>query len=128
MTRLIGLLIITAGVVASCQTTAPADSLPECDPNKVYAQPVPSVCKKPVPTPLACPKTKLVGEPFNTMDTANLRVALYRCAELFPVSPCLKVFSKVEDRKYRAICGAPDSSGRQEVLDWTFREKKKNAK
>jgi hypothetical protein len=62
------------------------------------------------------------------MDTANLGVAKYRCAELFPVSPCLKVFSKVEDRKYRAICGAPTNVGKQEVIDWTFPRKHKDVK
>ena len=125
MSRFIVFTIFMSGILGSCQTTPPR-SVPECDPNKVYAQPVPPVCRKAAPA--SCPKTKLLGQPYDSTDKASLNRATYRCAELFPVSPCLKVFSKVEDRKYRAICGAPSGSGVDEVIDWKLQRKNKNAK
>jgi hypothetical protein len=39
------------------------------------------------------------------VDTINLNHARKRCGELYPDSPCLTKFTKVEDNVYRATCG-----------------------
>lgn len=104
----------------NCKTT---EELPVCDPNKEYIQIDPPACKKMTKPIINCPKTKRLGLPYTNLDEANYRLAIPRCAELFPVSPCLKVFSKMAEHTYRAICGAPDGIGKQEFIDWKDRSR-----
>lgn len=122
MIRVFFIVLLALGTV-QCQTVPkePKKELPFCDPNKVYPAVHPPVCR-PVEK-LKCPKTKRLGLPYTPVDEANYQVALKRCPEKFPVSPCLKVFAKIEAYTYRAICGAEDAIGKQEFLDWKDRSR-----
>lgn len=57
---------------------------------------------------MSCPPTKLIGfAPVLTkLDEQSMEAAAKRCPELYPASPCLKYFIKVEENVYRVICGA----------------------
>jgi hypothetical protein len=62
-----------------------------------------------VPFLLLCPKTEMINiskDPWERIDYQMAESARKRCPEKFPNSPCLVRFVKVEDRMYRAICGA----------------------
>jgi len=117
-------LVITAVLLSSiygCKT-AEEKQLPDCEAGKIYIQTFPAVCKqRPVSSPIVCPETKKLGLPYTTLDEANYRIAIPRCGQLFPASPCLKVFAKVADYTYRAICSAPDGMGTQEFFDVNVR-------
>ena len=54
-----------------------------------------------------CPVKEVVNmtETWNDTDTAALKRATIRCVQLYPRSPCLKKFVKVEFNNYHAICG-----------------------
>lgn len=111
---------LTAFAVFGCQTTK--SSLPPCDPNKVYIQTVPATCtpvvtKAPVSITKECPKVRDIGGPFTSIDKQHKEVARNRCAEIYPASPCLKVFAKMAAYTYRAICGSYDAQGEQHVFD-----------
>lgn len=93
----------------SCKTVA---KVPECDPNKVYIQPVPPVCQS-----LAqCKKPKRNGLPYSKLDEAHFESAKSRCVAHFPTKPCLKVFTKIAKNRYTAVCGERDGMGTMEVL------------
>lgn len=114
---IIPLIISISFFIAGCTTT-----LPPCDPNKVYIQVDPPVCERvQKPTALSCPEPVRLGLPYTTLDEANFRIAIPRCGELYPASPCLKVFNKVAPYTYRATCGSPDGRGKQAYLDWKDR-------
>jgi hypothetical protein len=54
-----------------------------------------------------CPAIIIVnlsGQPWNDLDQKNLDVAKYRCAQIFPNSPCVKKFIKKEGRTYNVVC------------------------
>lgn len=117
------LIIAMLGLsLVQCQTAQKERELPPCDPNKVYPAIYPPVCK-PVSGSKACPEPRRLGLPYTPVDEANFEIAKRRCPEKFPVSPCLKVFAKVEAYTYRAICGAPDAMGKQEFTDWKDRSR-----
>jgi hypothetical protein len=42
--------------------------------------------------------------PWNENDQWNLDLAIPKCKELYPKSPCLKRFFKIGKQAYRAIC------------------------
>jgi hypothetical protein len=96
--------------------------LPPCDPDKAYIQTVPAICA-PVVTrdkevvTRSCPLVKKIGGPFTPVDKQNMEVARKRCGEIYPSSPCLKVFAKMAAYTYRAICGGYDAQGTQFVFD-----------
>jgi hypothetical protein len=55
-----------------------------------------------------CPKPNIVNEskkPFNQTDKVTLQRAYKRCGELYPESPCVKLFIKRTERDYAVICG-----------------------
>ncbi len=54
-----------------------------------------------------CSPTKIVNDTkvWSKIDKMNQERAQNRCIELYPSSPCLKVFWKTEINVYRAICG-----------------------
>jgi hypothetical protein len=121
--RLAGLALLIALGFAQCKSVE--EKMQPCDPGKIYPAVYPPVCE-PVPQrpqPAPCPKTTRLGLPYDRIDEANYQLAVPRCAQLFPVSPCLKVFAKVADYTYRAICGAADGMGKQEFTDWKDRSK-----
>jgi hypothetical protein len=41
---------------------------------------------------------------WSKLDYQNLNIAIKRCPELYPNSPCLKRFIKKGERNYWAIC------------------------
>lgn len=56
----------------------------------------------------SCPPTKLIGftERLTEQEIESLNHARNRCPEIYPDSPCLKIFEKREERVFWAICGA----------------------
>ena len=109
--------------LAGCITAEMGREIPECDPDKAYIQVVPPVCR-PVPARPSvgidisnCPKARLLGTPFTNTDNRNLEYARGRCVELYPSSPCLRVFAKMAPYTYRAICGGRDAQGTQHFFD-----------
>lgn len=115
------LVISIAFFISGCTTTS--KELPPCEPGKVYIQPVPPVCKPKSKPVLNCAEPIRLGTPYTTLDEANFRVAIPRCAELFPRSPCMKVFHKVADYTYRVTCGAENPTGPVEQIEWKDRSK-----
>lgn len=62
---------------------------------------------------LACPDTKIQnvsGLPWNQHDQETLDGAKKRCGELYPDSPCVKLFRKYAFQSYSVICGEPDGN------------------
>jgi hypothetical protein len=58
---------------------------------------------------ISCPNIKVVDHTksaWTDQDQEAITQAQKRCGELFPKAPCLKLFVKVEEGMYRAICGA----------------------
>lgn len=111
---------LTAFSIFGCVTTK--SELPVCDPNKVYKQTVPATCTPAVTKSAesitkSCPKVRDIGGPFTDIDKKNKEVARKRCVEIYPTSPCLKVFAKMAAYTYRAICGSYDAQGEQHVFD-----------
>jgi len=58
---------------------------------------------------LSCPEPTLIGfeKGMTENDKSSLAMAKTRCGELYPNSPCVSLFQKVEELQYRVICG-PD--------------------
>jgi hypothetical protein len=57
---------------------------------------------------LSCPATKLQNTslyPWDKEDKKYLATAKRRCGQLYPDSPCLKLFKKFDELSYIAICG-----------------------
>lgn len=42
---------------------------------------------------------------WTDFDQKTLEAAKVRCGQLYKNSPCLKLFKKIEDKTYSAICG-----------------------
>lgn len=38
-------------------------------------------------------------------DKGVLTKAKFRCSQIYPDNPCLKKFIKVEEHRYKAVCG-----------------------
>lgn len=57
---------------------------------------------------LNCAPTVVINNTDNWTeeDSIHMVAAIKRCPELYPESPCLKVFRKKEPLLYRATCGA----------------------
>lgn len=56
-----------------------------------------------------CPQTVVLNrtEIWEKLDQQTLNRATGRCAEIYNDAPCLKVFNKIAERHYHAICGQP---------------------
>lgn len=57
---------------------------------------------------LSCPDTKMENaskEPWNAYDYSILEQTKHRCGELYPDSPCVKLFRKYNRKQYSVICG-----------------------
>jgi len=55
-----------------------------------------------------CPVTKIEGDKeygWTAFDKQTLARAKKRCAELYPRSPCVKIFRKIAKQDYQVICG-----------------------
>lgn len=54
-----------------------------------------------------CPKTEVVNltDSWVELDIQTLNRAKHRCREIYEDAPCLKVFTKKEERVYNATCG-----------------------
>lgn len=58
---------------------------------------------------LSCPITKIEnisGHPWNKHDQEVLEYVQKRCGQVYPDSPCVKLFRKREAQDYSVICGA----------------------
>jgi hypothetical protein len=44
-------------------------------------------------------------EPWNAYDYSILEQTKHRCGELYPDSPCVKLFRKYNRKQYSVICG-----------------------
>jgi hypothetical protein len=58
---------------------------------------------------LSCPVTKMQntsGYSWNNYDRSELKYARKRCGEIWPDSPCLKLFKKYDKKQYSCICGS----------------------
>lgn len=56
----------------------------------------------------SCPATKFIGlapATMTEMDKYNFKTALKRCPELYPNSPCVKVFEQKGFQNYLVTCG-----------------------
>lgn len=58
---------------------------------------------------LSCPNTTIVNKSgdWTTQDRQAFASANQHCKEIYPDSPCLKEFRKMEEGIYEAICGEP---------------------
>lgn len=57
---------------------------------------------------LNCPITKMVntsGLPWNAEDKKVMQYCTKRCSQIYPRSPCLKIFTKKAKQDYTVICG-----------------------
>ncbi len=53
-----------------------------------------------------CSPTKILSEkPLDDYDKKTLEHARKRCGELYPNSPCVKVFIVYKPRTYGVVCG-----------------------
>jgi hypothetical protein len=116
------LVSCSLGVLGVFGCVTSESGLPPCDPNKVYIQTVPATCapvvtKSTESVTRSCPRVRDIGGPFTNIDKQNKEVARKRCVEIYPASPCLKVFAKMAAYTYRAICGGYDAQGEQHVFD-----------
>ncbi len=60
---------------------------------------------------LQCPNTKFVnvsGYEWNQHDLNTYRYVQKRCVQVYPDSPCVKLFRKWGKQDYSVICGAKD--------------------
>lgn len=58
---------------------------------------------------LACPETSMVntsGYPWNDYDRSILTQTKRRCVQIYPDSPCVKMFKKWGKQDYSVVCGA----------------------
>jgi hypothetical protein len=56
-----------------------------------------------------CPDTEILvftNAEWSKMDQWNYDVAINRCSQLYPRSPCLKKFIRYDEGRYGAICSA----------------------
>ena len=55
----------------------------------------------------SCPVIKIVNKTnvWNALDKATLAKAKTRCVQLYPQSPCIKVFIKKAANQYNVVCG-----------------------
>lgn len=55
---------------------------------------------------LSCPNVTIVNktDTWTMIDVEEVKIATNRCKELYNNSPCLKIFTKVEENTYRAVC------------------------
>jgi hypothetical protein len=44
---------------------------------------------------------------WDKVDQAHLDSAISRCPQIYEDAPCVKIFTKKEDRVYSVICGKP---------------------
>lgn len=60
---------------------------------------------------LSCPKIEIQNKTkvWNKQDRAALSTATKGCSQQYPDAPCLKMFRKVEQGIYSAVCAAPSS-------------------
>jgi hypothetical protein len=61
----------------------------------------------------ACPATEIINKtfiPINQFDMRQLSRAQLRCRQLYKKSPCLKIFTKIGEQDYTAICGKTRSA------------------
>ena len=66
-------------------------------------------------TAISCPITQVVNKTgeWNQQDRAALATAKKHCGTMYLESPCLKMFRKVENGVYTALCGAgKDANGK----------------
>lgn len=63
-------------------------------------------------TAAMCPETKMVNytKTWVEFDQKTLERAKIRCGEIYPSSPCLKLFIKKEERTYSAACGEKEKN------------------
>jgi hypothetical protein len=59
-------------------------------------------------TLIGCPTTQVLNntEEWNAQDKQALKTATYSCSVQYDNSPCLKMFKKIEEGVYQALCGA----------------------
>lgn len=55
-----------------------------------------------------CPATTIqnLTDTWNKQDQTTYEGAIKRCGQLYPESPCLKLFRKKDATTYNAICGS----------------------
>lgn len=58
-----------------------------------------------------CAATTIINQTpeWIQQDAAALNRAQLRCQDIYPESPCLRVFKKLEPSVYSAICGVADA-------------------
>lgn len=56
---------------------------------------------------LSCATTKVVNHTkvWSKNDERALNGAKVRCGQIYPNSPCVRTFYKMEENRYRVICG-----------------------
>lgn len=57
---------------------------------------------------LSCPPTKMENAttyPWNEFDMKTLKHVKTRCGQIYPNSPCVKLFRKWDKKDYSVICG-----------------------
>lgn len=54
-----------------------------------------------------CPATRIENrtDTWNKQDSETLVHARMRCAEIYPDSPCVKLFIKKDEQTYNVVCG-----------------------
>lgn len=64
---------------------------------------------------LACGSPKIVNrtKSWNEQDKTTLETAQKRCGQIYPDSPCVKMFRKADEGIYSAICG-------ERVKEWAI--------
>lgn len=58
------------------------------------------------PTPQ---KVLLTAEPWTARDQRAYDGARVRCGFLYPRSPCMKTFTRIEPNRYQVVCSAEES-------------------
>lgn len=59
---------------------------------------------------LACPQVMMVNktkQPWSEFDLKTLAKAKTHCSEIYPNSPCVKMFRKFGFQSYTVLCGRP---------------------
>lgn len=52
-----------------------------------------------------CTQVMLAAPEWDKKDNVYLEAAQLRCREIYPKSPCLTKFIKMEEQVFRAVCG-----------------------
>jgi hypothetical protein len=57
---------------------------------------------------IGCPTTQVLNntDEWNAQDKQALKTAEISCGVQYDNSPCLKMFKKIEEGVYQALCGA----------------------